>query len=75
MPRFNLPTKLTLLTELGVIADLTIDNIGYDASGMNLRKMLTVYEPQINTAYEVTLMSDDIGRWTYNRKKREWERV
>jgi len=75
MPRFNLPTELTLSTELGVIADLTIDNICCDVSGMNLREMLTIYEPAINTAYEVTLMSDDIGRWTYNRKKREWERA
>lgn len=75
MPRFNLPTKLTLLTELGVYADLTIDNICYDVSGMNLREMLVIYEPQINTANEVTLMSDDIGKWKYNGKKREWERA
>ena len=75
MPRYKPYKTLEPLIELGLNAELFIDQIVYDVSGINVREMLITYESEILQADKVTLESDIAGSWKFNHDRKKWERL
>jgi hypothetical protein len=76
MPRIKTYKRLEPLAQLGENAELFICGDCYDVSNMNVKDMLTIYEPDILKANgPVRLVSEDVGTWNFNRATRKWTKA
>ena len=58
-------------TELGDNAELFLDSICYSVSNMTVRELMAVYRREVSSAEEAILISEDAGKWRWNKDRRD----